>query len=96
MRWLLLALLGLLVAAAVAALAVHAVSGKIGISSEPLSAGKALAPKRTEGRSGKGSRTGTPTGPTTTTTSTAPSSPPSGGDDSIGGGGGGGGEGVDD
>jgi hypothetical protein len=44
MRWLALALLGVLVAAAVAAAASRLVSQQIGLASEPISAGDALAP----------------------------------------------------
>jgi len=44
LRWVLLALLGLLVAGAVAFLAIRTVSEKIGIASEPPAAGRALAP----------------------------------------------------
>ena len=44
LRWPLLALLGLLVAAAIAFLATRAVSTDIGISSEPPTAGQALSP----------------------------------------------------
>ncbi len=45
LRWPALALIGLLVAASVAFLAIRAVSVRIGISSEPVSAGKSLAPE---------------------------------------------------
>ncbi len=44
LRWPLLALLGLLIAAAVALLATQIVSQQIGISSEPLTAGRELSP----------------------------------------------------
>ena len=44
LRWPLLALLGLLVAAAIAFLATRAVNTDIGISSEPPTAGRALSP----------------------------------------------------
>jgi hypothetical protein len=44
LRWVLLALVGLLVAGAVAFLAIRTVSERIGISSEPPTAGSALAP----------------------------------------------------
>ena len=44
LRWPLLALVGLLVAAAIAFLATRAVSTDIGISSEPPTAGQALSP----------------------------------------------------
>ena len=45
MRWFALALLGIAVAALVAALASHLVSQQIGLASEPISAGDALAPR---------------------------------------------------
>jgi hypothetical protein len=67
LRWPLLALLGLLVAAAVAFLATRAVNTDIGISSEPPTAGQALSPapaKRARPR------------PTVTTTTTVTTSPP--------------------
>ena len=56
LRWPLLALMGLLIAAAIAILATQMVSQKIGISSEPLSAGKSarastLCRKEAAGRS---------------------------------------------
>jgi hypothetical protein len=44
MRWLALALLGVLVAAIVAVVASRLVSQQIGLASEPISAGDALAP----------------------------------------------------
>jgi hypothetical protein len=65
LRWPLLALLGLLVAAAIAFLATRAVNTDIGISSEPPTAGRALSPapaKRVR-----------PRPIPTTTTTTAPS-----------------------
>lgn len=45
MRWLGLALLGIVVAALVAVLASRLVSQQIGLASEPVSAGDALAPR---------------------------------------------------
>jgi hypothetical protein len=48
MRWFALALLGILVAAAVAVVASRLVSQQIGLASEPISAGDALAPATTE------------------------------------------------
>ena len=73
LRWPLLALLGLLVAAAIAFLATQMVSQKIGISSEPLSAGRALAPRSSAAKKPPLVRTMTVTTPATTTTS--PSAP---------------------
>ena len=55
-RWTLLALLGLAVAAAISVAASHLVSQRIGLASEPLSAGKELAPPPRER-----SNDGTPT-----------------------------------
>jgi hypothetical protein len=46
LRWPLFALIGLLVAVAVALLANHLVSERIGISSEPVTAGESLSPKQ--------------------------------------------------
>lgn len=60
LRWPLLALLGLLVAAAIAFLATRAVSTDIGISSEPPTAGRSLSPA---------TRKPAPHGPRSTTTS---------------------------
>lgn len=74
MRWVLFGLLGLLVAAAVAFLAIQTVSEKIGISSESPAAGGALAPppkakppKKPSRDNGKSS---------TTTVEPEPASPP--------------------
>ena len=47
-RWGAFAAIGLVVAVAVALLATQLVSEKIGISSEPVSAGQSLAPERVE------------------------------------------------
>ena len=90
LRWPLLALLALLVAAAVAFLATRAVSTDIGISSEPPNAGQSLSPAAPKARPPK-TKTKTKTTTTTVppaTTVTVPS--PSGG------GGGGDGESGDD
>ena len=46
LRWPLYAVLGLLIALAVALLATRLVSERIGISSEPITAGESLSPKR--------------------------------------------------
>jgi hypothetical protein len=45
LKWIGLALLGILVAAAVSLAASHLVSRQIGLASEPISAGEALAPR---------------------------------------------------
>ncbi len=86
LRWPLLALLGLLVAAAVAFLATRAVNTNIGISSEPPAAGRALSPapaKRVRPRPTHTTTTTATAPPVTTVTVPAP-------------GGGNGGEGGDD
>jgi hypothetical protein len=77
LRWTLLALLGLAVAAAISVAASHLVSQRIGLASEPLSAGKELAPPPRE-RSNDGHRHPSESrGPNDATTSTtAPSTPP--------------------
>jgi hypothetical protein len=74
LRWPLLALLGLLVAAAIAFLATRAVSTNIGISSEPPSAGRALspAPKKSGRPHPVGTTTAKRTRPTTTVTVPGP------------------------
>lgn len=69
LRWPLLALLGLLVAAAIAFLATQMVSQKIGISSEPLSAGRALAPRSAAAKKPPVAQTTTVTTPANTVTS---------------------------
>ena len=73
LRWTLLALLGLAVAAGVSVAASHLVSQRIGLASEPLSAGKELAPPQTQvGKRRPHSGAGDCRGPTYdhTTTST--------------------------
>ena len=72
LRWPLLALMGLLIAAAIAFLATQMVSQKIGISSEPLSAGKALAPRSSAAKKPPVARTTTITSAVTTTSAPAP------------------------
>lgn len=76
-RWVLLALAGLVVAAAVSVAASQLVSQRIGLAAAPVSAGKELAPQHDSGNAGQGGgdaqahrRTTTTT--TTTTTATAP------------------------
>ena len=84
-RWVLLALAGLLVAVAVAVIAAHLTSQRIGLASEPVQAGRSLAPPAPRERHGDSHagdkpshRGGSPTSaePTTTTppatTTTAP------------------------
>ncbi len=81
LRWPLLALLGLLVAAAIAFLATRAVSTNIGISSEPPNAGRALSPviKRQPGRPPTATKTaGTTSVRTATVTVPRPTPAPGG------------------
>jgi hypothetical protein len=91
-RWILLALAGLVVAAAVSVAASQLVSQRIGLAAAPVSSGKELAPPRHEssqaGRGGGDQRasgrtttattpsTTTPTTPTTTPTTTQPTTTP--------------------
>jgi hypothetical protein len=74
LRWVLLALVGLLVAVAVAVLASKLTSQRIGLSSEPLEAGQSLAPAGRGSGDGDGRHPsgGHPESTTTTTTATAP------------------------
>jgi hypothetical protein len=78
LRWTLLAVLGLMVAAGISVAASKLVSQRIGLASEPLSAGEELAPS---GRDGTGPpndrRSRQPQPPVTTTTTTATAPPPS-------------------
>jgi hypothetical protein len=83
LRWPLLALLALLVAAAVAFLATRAVSTDIGISSEPPNAGRSLSPAPPKARRPKSRTTTTTTAPPTTTV-TVPSPSGRGGDGESG------------
>jgi hypothetical protein len=76
LRWPLLALLGLLVAAAVAFLATRAVSTDIGISSEPPTAGRALSPGAPKVSRPKPGGNTTTTAPPQTTTVTVPTPAP--------------------
>ena len=80
LRWPLLALLGLLVAAAIAFLATRAVSTDIGISSEPPTAGQALSPaiRKPAHHRQRPTTTSTPTA-TVTVPVPAPAPAPSGG-----------------
>lgn len=103
-KWIGLALLGLLIAVAVAIAASNLVSQQIGIASESVSAGDALAPAVSSVGNG-GSKQGKPPGDTTgggdptTTAPTEPSEPTTGaepGDDHGSGGSENGGEGSDD
>jgi hypothetical protein len=72
-RWLGLALLGILIAAAVSVAASGLASQQIGLASEPISAGDALAPKQT--KSGSHSPRRTHPGKQRTTASPIPSAP---------------------
>jgi len=102
LKWIGLALLGILIAAAVAVAAGSLASRQIGLASEPLSAGDALAPVRQAARrpetpstTAQPERTTTITVPPPTTTAPPTAAAPSGsahstgGDDEHGGGGGG-------
>jgi hypothetical protein len=77
LRWTLLALLGLAIAAGVSVAASHLVSQRIGLASEPLTAGRALAPPPRERSNDHGRRGIRPRGtsPTTTTTTTTVAPP---------------------
>ncbi len=74
LRWPLFALIGLLVAIAVALLANQLVSERIGISAEPLTVGESLSPKqaRREPRHHKRTETPTQTSTGSTYTGTVP------------------------
>jgi hypothetical protein len=79
LRWTLLALVGLAVAAAISIAASHLVSQRIGLASEPLSAGKELAPPPREGSNHGHQRPSDSQGPspeTTTTMTTTTTAPP--------------------
>lgn len=76
-KWVLLALAGLAVAIAIAIAAANLTSQQIGIASESVSAGDALAPAlqapaRNSGHPDRQPPTQTPTEPTTTTPETTP------------------------
>jgi hypothetical protein len=81
-RWVLLAVVGLLIAVAVAVLASKLTSQRIGLASEPLDAGKILAPpERRSGGRGANAPAGdghdkTSTAITTTTTTAATTTAP--------------------
>lgn len=82
-RWLGLALLGILIAAGVSIAASRLASQQIGLASEPISAGDALAPvarthakpKPVRHRSGKGRRATAPTTPAPPVTTVPPPQP---------------------
>jgi hypothetical protein len=82
LKWIALALLGLAVAAAVAIAASNLVSRQIGLASEPISAGRALAPAASSNRgqgsssSGRSGDHSVPTVPTTTPETTTPATTP--------------------
>ncbi len=82
LRWPLLAVLGLLVAVAIAFLATRAVSTDIGISSESPTAGRELSPASPKSSPPRTTTT-TRTTPPLTTTVTVPE-PPRGGDGESG------------
>jgi hypothetical protein len=76
LRWVTLAIVGLLIAAAVAVAASRLASRQIGLASEPISAGRELAPRPPDSkRHNGGGQTITKTTTTTTTNPTAPSTP---------------------
>lgn len=89
-RWTTLALLGILVAAAVSIAASRLASQQIGLASEPISAGDALAPARKDHRPAPTAKRGTgrrakhaqpsrpPGAPTQTPVETAPAPSPPG------------------
>jgi hypothetical protein len=77
LRWTVLALLGLTVAAGISVAASKLVSQRIGLASEPLSAGRELAPPVRDERSNHRASRPTPPPVTTTTTTTAIAPPPS-------------------
>jgi hypothetical protein len=79
LRWPLLALLGLLVAAAIAFLATRAVNTDIGISSEPPTAGQSLSPALGKPAPQR-PRPSTTSTPSRTATVTVPSPSAPGGD----------------
>lgn len=85
LRWTALALLGLAIAAGVAFAASKLVSQRIGLASQPLNAGKELAPPESTPRPGDGGRATTSTAtqepPTTTVAppSTVTTAPPASG-----------------
>jgi hypothetical protein len=99
MKWVGLALLGLLIAGAVALAASSLVSRQIGIGSESISAGDALAPARSDSARGGHAKsggeeavpptvsegaTGTTTTPTSPPPTTVPVEPSEPGDDHSG------------
>jgi hypothetical protein len=70
LRWPLFALIGLMVAVAVALLANQLVSERIGISSEPLTVGQSLSPKQARREPRRHNRRETPTQTSTGSTYT--------------------------
>jgi hypothetical protein len=73
LRWILLALLGLLVAAGISLAASNLVSQRIGLAAEPLSAGKALAPPVSRDHAKRHNESDKPATKRQNPTSTAPS-----------------------
>lgn len=98
-KWIGLALLGIAIAAAVAVAAANLASRQIGLASEPISAGEALAPGLSPHRGHDSSRAGSagkrssPTPEPSTpaeppeTSPTVPTAPPTGGESDDPGGG---------
>ncbi len=74
-RWIGLALLGILVAAAVSVAASRLASQQIGLASEPISAGDALAPSRREHRPAAAPQRGSKRGAKHAQPSPVPSAP---------------------
>ena len=96
LRWPALALIGLLVAIAVGLLATQLVSERIGISSEPTTAGESLTPphRETDQRPHK-SRPSAGTAPTQTSSTGSGYAPSASGDGGLSDGGSGGSDGGD-
>ncbi len=78
LRWPLYALVGLLVAAAIAFVAIRVVNQQIGISAEPVSAGEELSPAGVAKQRARRPHRHRHPAPTSTTTTVAPApAPPS-------------------
>ena len=76
LKWVGLALLGILVAATVAVAASRLASREIGLASEPISAGRELAPKASRPAPPNRDMRSPGNGPTTTTAAPPTSQPP--------------------
>ena len=72
LRWVLLAIAGILIAVAVAVAASKLTSQRIGLASEPLEAGEALAPPGDRAGGDRGPRPGETSTATTTAATTTP------------------------